>query len=204
MSALSRQPMPWLATDTVAVLMGGRSAEREISLMSGNGVLQALQSRGVKALAFDPAEQPLERLKSMQVSRVFIALHGRYGEDGTVQGALEWLGIPYTGSGVMASAIAMDKVMTKRLWRAVGLSTPDYVWLSPDQQTPEQIAQVPDRLGLPFIVKPPREGSSIGVTKVSAREQLAAAVDTSMFPDGIVPAALPGRRLGGRVRTSRR
>jgi len=164
---------------TVAVLMGGRSAEREISLMSGNGVLQALQSRGVKALAFDPAEQPLERLKSMQVSRVFIALHGRYGEDGTVQGALEWLGIPYTGSGVMASAISMDKVMTKRLWRAVGLSTPDYVWLSPDQQTPEQIAQVPDRLGLPFIVKPPREGSSIGVTKVSAREQLAAAVDTS-------------------------
>ena len=179
MSVLSRQPMSWLATDTVAVLMGGRSAEREISLMSGNGVLQALQSQGVKAVAFDPAEQPLERLKSLQVSRVFIALHGRYGEDGTVQGALEWLGIPYTGSGVMASAIAMDKVMTKRLWRAAGLSTPDYVWLSPDQQTPEHIAQVPDRLGLPFIVKPPREGSSIGVTKVSAREQLAAAVDTS-------------------------
>jgi len=194
MSVLSRQPMPWLATDTVAVLMGGRSAEREISLMSGNGVLQALQSRGVKALAFDPAEQPLERLKSLQVSRVFIALHGRYGEDGTVQGALEWLGIPYTGSGVMASAIAMDKVMTKRLWRAVGLSTPDYVWLSPDQQTPEQIAQVPDRLGLPFIVKPPREGSSIGVTKVSAREQLAAAVDisTRFDPDLLCESFIEG------------
>ncbi len=179
MSVVSRHPTPVLPTETVAVLMGGRSAERDISLMSGNGVLQALQSRGVKAVAFDPAEQPLERLKSLQVSRVFIALHGRYGEDGTVQGALEWLGIPYTGSGVMASAIAMDKVMTKRLWQAAGLSTPDYVWLSPDEQTPEQIAHVPDRLGLPFIVKPPREGSSIGVTKVSAREQLAGAVETS-------------------------
>ncbi len=179
MRSVSRPSRPLLPTDTVAVLMGGRSAERDISLLSGNGVLQALQSQGVKAVAFDPAEQPLERLKSLQVSRVFIALHGRYGEDGTVQGALEWLGIPYTGSGVMASAIAMDKVMTKRLWRAAGLSTPDYVWLSPDEQTPEQIAQVPDRLGLPFIVKPPREGSSIGVTKVSAREQLAGAVETS-------------------------
>jgi len=179
MSVVSRHPTPVLPTETVAVLMGGRSAERDISLMSGNGVLQALQSRGVKAVAFDPAEQPLERLKSLQVSRVFIALHGRYGEDGTVQGALEWLGIPYTGSGVMASAIAMDKVMTKRLWQAAGLSTPDYVWLSPDEQTPEQIAHVPDRLGLPFIVKPPREGSSIGVTKVSEREQLAGAVETS-------------------------
>jgi D-alanine-D-alanine ligase len=121
----------------------------------------------------------LDRLKALGVSRVFIALHGRYGEDGTVQGALEWLGIPYTGSGVMASAMAMDKVMTKRIWQAVGLSTPDYVWLSPDQQTPEQLAQVPDRLKLPFIVKPPREGSSIGVTKVSAREQFAAAVELS-------------------------
>jgi D-alanine-D-alanine ligase len=179
MSAWSRQLPPLQPDDTVAVLMGGRSAERDISLMSGNGVLQALQSRGVKAVAFDPAEQPLDRLKSGNVTRVFIALHGRYGEDGTVQGALEWLGIPYTGSGVMASAMAMDKVMTKRVWQAAGLSTPDYVWLSPDQQTPEQIAQVPDRLGLPFIVKPPREGSSIGVTKVSTREQLAGAVETS-------------------------
>ena len=179
MTVTARHPAPWSPTEIVAVLMGGRSAERDISLMSGHGVLQALQSRGVNAMAFDPAEQPLERLKSLKVSRVFIALHGRYGEDGTVQGALEWLGIPYTGSGVMASAMAMDKVMTKRVWQAAGLSTPDYVWLAPDQQTPEQIAQVPDRLGLPFIVKPPREGSSIGVTKVSAREQLAHAVEVS-------------------------
>jgi D-alanine-D-alanine ligase len=179
MNARTHVLPPLQTGDTVAVLMGGRSAERDISLMSGNGVLQALQSKGLQALAFDPAEQSLERLKSLNVSRVFIALHGRYGEDGTVQGALEWLGIPYTGSGVMASAIAMDKVMTKRVWQAAGLSTPDYVWLSPDQQTPAQLAQVPDRLKLPFIVKPPREGSSIGVTKVSAREQFAAAVELS-------------------------
>ena len=197
MSAWSHQLPPLQPDDTVAVLMGGRSAERDISLMSGNGVLQALQSRGVKAVAFDPAEQPLERLKSGNVARVFIALHGRYGEDGTVQGALEWLGIPYTGSGVMASAMAMDKVMTKRVWQAAGLSTPDYVWLSPDQQTPEQIAQVPDRLGLPFIVKPPREGSSIGVTKVSTREQLAGAVETStrFDPDLLCESFIEGMEV---------
>jgi D-alanine-D-alanine ligase len=197
MSTVSRHPTPMQSTDTVAVLMGGRSAEREISLMSGQGVLQALQSKGVQAMAFDPAEQPLERLKSLNVSRVFIALHGRYGEDGTVQGALEWLGIPYTGSGVMASAIAMDKVMTKRVWRAAGLSTPDYVWLSPDQQTPEHIAQVPDRLGLPLIVKPPREGSSIGVTKVSAREQLSAAVQesTRFDPDLLCESFIDGMEV---------
>jgi len=183
--------------DTVAVLMGGRSAEREISMMSGTGVLQALQSKGVNAVAFDPAEQPLERLTALGVARVFIALHGRYGEDGTVQGALEWLGIPYTGSGVMASAIAMDKVMTKRVWMAAGLSTPDYVWLSPDQQTPERIAEVPGRLGLPFIVKPPREGSSIGVTKVSAPEQLAGAVTTAtgFDPDLLCESFIDGMEV---------
>ena len=188
---------PLQSGDTVAVLMGGRSAEREISMMSGTGVLQALQSKGVNAVAFDPAEQPLERLTALGVARVFIALHGRYGEDGTVQGALEWLGIPYTGSGVMASAIAMDKVMTKRVWMAAGLSTPDYVWLSPDQQTPERIAEVPGRLGLPFIVKPPREGSSIGVTKVSAPEQLAGAVTTAtgFDPDLLCEAFIEGMEV---------
>ena len=188
---------PLQSGDTVAVLMGGRSAEREISMMSGTGVLQALQSKGVNAVAFDPAEQPLERLTALGVARVFIALHGRYGEDGTVQGALEWLGIPYTGSGVMASAIAMDKVMTKRVWMAAGLSTPDYVWLSPDQQTPERIAEVPGRLGLPFIVKPPREGSSIGVTKVSAPEQLAGAVTTAtgFDPDLLCESFIEGMEV---------
>ena len=163
-------------TAKVAVLMGGRSAEREVSLMSGAGVLKALQSRGVQASAFDPAEQPLEQLRRDGVSHVFIALHGRYGEDGTVQGALELLGIPYTGSGVMASAMAMDKVMTKRVWTAVGLSTPRYVRLAPDEQTPSAVAAIPAELGLPLIVKPPREGSSIGMTRVTDAAQMPEAV----------------------------
>ena len=151
----------------VAVLMGGSSAEREISLMSGNGVLTALLAQGVDAHAFDPAERDLTELKRDGFARCFIALHGRHGEDGTVQGALELLGMPYTGSGVMASAIAMDKVMTKRVWIAEGLPTPRYVWLAPGQRGVERIGAVPGELGLPLIVKPPREGSSIGITKVA-------------------------------------
>ena len=160
----------------VAVLMGGTSAERDISLMSGSGVLQALQSQGVDAHAFDPAQLPLGELKTQGFERCFIALHGRHGEDGTVQGALELLGIPYTGSGVMASAIAMDKVMTKRLWLADGLPTPRYVCLAADQQSREHVRTVPDDLGLPLIVKPPHEGSSIGVSKVQGYSDMAEAV----------------------------
>jgi D-alanine-D-alanine ligase len=159
-----------------AVLMGGSSAEREVSLMSGGGVLAALQSVGVDASAFDPAERDLAELRREACSRVFIALHGRHGEDGTVQGALELLGIPYTGSGVMASAIAMDKVMTKRVWLAEGLPTPRFAWLAPDAQGREQIMKVPDDLGLPLIVKPPREGSSIGISKVLGYSQMQDAV----------------------------
>ena len=166
------------ATDfgKVAVLMGGRSAEREISLLSGNGVLTALLSQGVDAHAFDPAERDLSELKREGFARCFIALHGRHGEDGTVQGALELLGIPYTGSGVMASAIAIDKVMTKRLWLAEGLPTPRYVVLERDAQSAAQTRGVPDVLGLPLIVKPPHEGSSIGVTKVAGYSQMQTAV----------------------------
>ena len=160
----------------VAVLMGGSSAEREVSLMSGRGVLAALRSLGVDAHAFDPAERELGELKREGFVRAFIALHGRHGEDGTVQGALELLGIPYTGSGVMASAMAMDKVMTKRLWAAVGLPTPAWVWLSPEQQSRADVVAVPDTLGLPLIVKPPREGSSIGITKVVGYSQMQDAV----------------------------
>lgn len=160
----------------VAVLMGGMSAERDISLRSGAGVLKALQSQGVNAHAFDPAEQVLGNLKQQGFTHAFIALHGRYGEDGAVQGALELLGIPYTGSGVMASAIAMDKVMTKRVWTAMQVPTPQSVWLSPEDQTPEAIAKIPAQLGLPLIVKPPREGSSIGMTKVTDASQMQAAV----------------------------
>ncbi|RZT94949.1 D-alanine--D-alanine ligase [Rivibacter subsaxonicus] len=160
----------------VAVLMGGTSAERPISLMSGSGVLAALQSQGVDAHGFDPAERELVELKQQGFNRVFIALHGRHGEDGSVQGALELLGIPYTGSGVMASAIAMDKVMTKRLWLAEGLPTPRYVLLGADDQQRERVIQVPDQLGLPVFVKPPHEGSSIGVSKVEGYSQMQAAV----------------------------
>ena len=165
------------ALGKVAVLMGGTSAERQISLMSGAGVLAALQSQGVDAHAFDPAERELIELKREGFSRCFIALHGRHGEDGSVQGALELLGIPYTGSGVMASAIAMDKVMTKRVWIAEGLPTPRYVWLAPEQRSRERILSVPDDLGLPLIVKPPREGSSIGITKVAGYSQMQGAVE---------------------------
>ena len=147
----------------VAVLMGGTSAEREISILSGTGVLAALRSQGVDAHPFDPAERELGELRRDGFARCFVALHGRHGEDGTVQGALELLGIPYTGSGVMASAIALDKVMTKRIWIAEGLPTPKFIRLAGDQQGREQLRAVPDVLGLPLIVKPPREGSSIGI-----------------------------------------
>jgi D-alanine-D-alanine ligase len=160
----------------VAVLMGGSSAERAVSLMSGQGVLAALLSQGVDAHAFDPAERELNVLKHEGYARAFIALHGRHGEDGTVQGALELLGIPYTGSGVMASAIAMDKVMTKRVWQSEGLPTPRWQCLAPERQTREDVQGVPDRLGLPLIVKPPREGSSIGISKVSGYSQMQDAV----------------------------
>ena len=164
------------ALGKVAVLMGGSSAEREISMLSGKGVLEALQSQGVDAQAFDPAERDLVELKRDGFARCFIALHGRHGEDGTVQGALELLRIPYTGSGVMASAIAMDKVMTKRVWIAEGLPTPRYVTLPREAQGRERLRTVPDELGLPLIVKPPHEGSSIGVTKVVGYSQMQDAV----------------------------
>ena len=164
------------ALGKVAVLMGGTSAERQISQMSGTGVLAALQSQGVDAHAFDPAERELVELKHDGFASCFIALHGRHGEDGSVQGALELLGIPYTGSGILASAIAMDKVMTKRVWIAEGLPTPRYAWLAPEQRTRERIIAVPDEIGLPLIVKPPREGSSIGITKVAGYSQMQDAV----------------------------
>ena len=164
------------ALGRVAVLMGGSSAEREVSLMSGTGVLAALRSLGVDAHAFDPAERELSVLRGEGFARCFIALHGRHGEDGTVQGALELMGLPYTGSGVMASAIAMDKVMTKRVWVAEGLPTPRWVWLAPGAQGRDAVMAVPDQIGLPLIVKPPREGSSIGISKVMGYSQMGAAV----------------------------
>jgi len=163
----------------VAVLMGGASAEREVSLMSGSGVLNALRAKGVDAHAFDPAERDLGALKREGFERCFIALHGRLGEDGTVQGALELLGIPYTGSGVMASAISMDKVMTKRIWLSEGIPTPRYQLLRRGAFDRRQVIEVPDVLGLPLIVKPACEGSSLGVTKVMGYSGMTAAVDAA-------------------------
>ncbi len=160
----------------VAVLMGGSSAEREVSLMSGAGVLQALRATGVDAHAFDPASQPLHLLKQQGFVRCFIALHGRHGEDGTVQGALELMGIPYTGSGVMASSVAIDKITTKRLWRADGLSTPRWLSLDRDQLSTDLVDRTVAELGLPLFVKPPHEGSSIGISKVSNSSEMQAAL----------------------------
>jgi D-alanine-D-alanine ligase len=157
----------------VAVLFGGRSAEREISILSGTGVLQALQGKGVDAHAFDPAERSLADLAAEKFDRVFIALHGRYGEDGSLQGALEQLGIPYTGSGVMASSVGMDKITTKIIWLAHGVSTPKFAVIDDGADLAGLVAD----LGLPLIVKAPLEGSSIGITKVTRAEELQAAVD---------------------------
>lgn len=163
------------ALGKVAVLFGGRSAEREISILSGTGVLQALQSKGVDAHAFDPAERSLAELAAEKFDRVFIALHGRYGEDGSLQGALEQLGIPYTGSGVMASSVGMDKITTKIVWLAHGVSTPKYAVIDEGTDLDKVLAD----LGLPLIVKAPLEGSSIGITKVTRAEELQAAVELS-------------------------
>jgi len=146
----------------VAVLLGGKSAEREVSLKSGGMVLKALRARGVDAHPFDPKERDFAALVKERFERVFIALHGRFGEDGTVQGILEWLGIPYTGSGVLASALAMDKLRTKRIWQAEGLPTPRYAVLDKSSD----LAAVAKKLGLPLMVKPASEGSSIGMSKV--------------------------------------
>ena len=166
----------------VAVLMGGRSAERDISLDSGSRVLAALQRQGVDAQAFDPAEQPLSDLAAFD--RAFIALHGRYGEDGTIQGVLELMGVPYTGSGVMASAVGMDKWRTKLIWRAAGLPMPNFIML--DENCDFEAAE--RHLGLPIFVKPACEGSSIGITRVSRVGQLQAAYREAAKHDTLVIA----------------
>ncbi|MCA2996966.1 MAG: D-alanine--D-alanine ligase [Rhodocyclaceae bacterium] len=168
----------------VAVLMGGPSSEREISLLSGSGVLAALKEKGVDAHAFDPAIHCIFDLPREKFDRVFVALHGRFGEDGTVQGVLETLKIPYTGSGVMASALAMDKWRTKLVWQAAGIPTPRYHVLGADSDP----SRVLDDLGLPLIVKPAREGSSIGVSKVNIAGEFPAAFSLAQRLDPLVIA----------------
>jgi len=172
----------------VGVLYGGRSAEREVSLMSGKGVLAALQSKGVDAHGFDPAERSLAELAAEKFDRVFIALHGRYGEDGSLQGALEQLGIPYTGSGVMASSIAMDKVMTKRVCLSREVSTPGFIALDAKETSDEQLRKAADTLGLPLMLKAPHEGSTIGIAKVTRMEELRKGFDDCARYDDTVLA----------------
>ena len=168
----------------VAVLMGGRSAERPVSLKSGAMVLAALKKKGVDAHAFDPKERGLDELIRERFDRVFVILHGRYGEDGTIQGALELLGIPYTGSGVLASALAMDKWRTKLVWQSSGIPTPRSELLSRDSD----MHAVATRLGLPLMVKPANEGSSIGMTKVKTASALTEAYALAANYDRVVIA----------------
>lgn len=174
----------------VAVMFGGRSAEREVSLKSGSAVLAALLRQGVDAHAFDPAVSPLSDLRSQGYSRVMIHLHGRGGEDGTIQGALECLGIPYTGPGVMASSMGMDKLRTKLIWKALGLRVPDFVVL--DEHS--DFDAVERQLGLPLFVKPACEGSSIGISRVTERGGLKAAWAIARAYDSVV---LAERNIGG-------
>jgi D-alanine-D-alanine ligase len=174
----------------VAVLLGGTSAEREVSLKSGNAVLAALRRGGVDAHPFDPAQRNLGELLKEGFQRVFIALHGGYGEDGTLQGALDLMGLPYTGSGVLASSLAMDKWRTKLIWQALGLPIPEFAILDANSD----FAAVEQRLGLPLFVKPAREGSSIGVVKVKTPGALQAAYEEAARYDDLVIAE---RNIGG-------
>ena len=168
----------------VAVLMGGRSAEREISLKSGAAVHTALLQRGVDAHRVDAGADVLRQLADGGFDRAFIALHGRGGEDGVIQGVLETLGLPYTGSGVLGSALGMDKVRSKWLWRSLGLPVPDFEIIGAE----DDAAALIGKLGLPLMIKPAREGSSLGVSKVTAKEQLAAAIAAARDLDAVVLA----------------
>lgn len=184
MSAMSPVSPTPAEMGKVAVLFGGSSSEREVSLMSGKAVLSALLAKGVDAHAFDPAERDLHILKEEGFQRAFIALHGRGGEDGTIQGALELMALPYTGSGVMASAIAMDKWRTKMIWQANGLPTPRWAILDADTHWDAVVRD----LGLPIFVKPVHEGSSVGATKVTEAAQLRAAWELAAQYDSLVIA----------------
>lgn len=177
----------------VGVLYGGFSAEREVSLMSGQGVYEALRSKGIDAHLFDIAKHNLSELLQAGFDRVFIALHGRFGEDGAIQGALELMRIPYTGSGVLGSSLAMDKVRTKQVWQQYGLPTPAYMALGCEQD----LTDVAGKLGLPLIVKPPHEGSTLGLTKVTDAEQIPAAVELACKHDSLALAEqfISGREL---------
>ncbi len=163
----------------VAVMLGGHSSERDVSLDTGAAVLKALQSKGIDAYAWDPAEQSIAKFADARFDRVWVALHGPGGEDGALQGALQWLEMPYTGSGVMASAIAMDKVRSKHLFRAVGIPSPDYAVI----RSRGDASLAAEQIGFPLIIKPSRQGSSVGMSKVFERDELNAAVDLALQYD---------------------
>ncbi|WP_455812565.1 D-alanine--D-alanine ligase [Pseudomonas graminis] len=183
--------------EKVAVLLGGTSAERDVSLLSGAAVLKGLQEAGIDAHPVDIRDVPVLQLKEQGFDKAFIALHGRGGEDGTLQGVLEFLNIPYTGSGVMASAITMDKLRSKYLWQGCGLPVSPFVALTRKQMddglTPEELASI-DALGLPLFVKPSREGSSVGISRVNEAYQFPAALDEAFRHDDevLVEAFLSG------------
>jgi len=182
MNAANRRTLSPKDFGKTAVMLGGDSSEREISLLSGNAVLAALKRRGVDAHAFDPLDRPLPALRSEGFDRVWIALHGPGGEDGAMQGALDWLGVPYTGSGVLASALTMDKLKTKRVVVGAGYAAPEYAVLS----GPEDLDAALKRIGLPMMVKPASQGSSVGMTKVKAANELPAAFAEAHAIDPIV------------------
>lgn len=177
----------------VAVMLGGFSSEREVSLASGGAVLSALQSRGIDAHAWDPAEKDFRQFATAGFDRVWIALHGPGGEDGALQGALQWLGMPYTGSGVMASAIAMDKIRSKHIFRAAGIATPDYRVI----ESIEDARLAADEFGYPLVLKPSREGSSVGMSKVFEKRELEAAVELALSFDAsaIVETCIVGKEI---------
>lgn len=175
-----------LKQEKIAVLLGGNSAEREVSLVSGAAVLEALRSEGFDAHPVDPQTFPVEELKKQGFQRVFNILHGRGGEDGSLQGLLEQLGIPYTGCGVMASALTMDKMRTKLLWKAVGLPVAEMEVITRETRATLDSQAIVNKLGLPLMVKPSLEGSSVGLTKVKKVEDLAAAVDLALTHDDTV------------------
>ncbi len=186
-----------LKTKTIGVLMGGLSGEREISLLSGENCLRALVSRGYRAVPIDAVRDVAQRLDEAGIEVAFLALHGRYGEDGTIQGLLEMMGIPYTGSGVLASALGMNKIAAKKVVRGSGVSTPDYLEITPDERAAEAAIWIEAELGLPVMLKPVEEGSSLGVYKCGETGDLSACIDRGRAEFGAMFAErfVPGREI---------
>ena len=186
-----------LKNKKIAVLMGGRSGEREVSLMSGKRVLDSLKSQGFKAISLDPDEKLIENIKKNRIDIAYIMLHGKFGEDGTVQGLLEHFGIPYTGSKILASALAMNKVASKRIFQATGIPTPQYLTIDPDANISKQCEKIKRIFPFPLVVKPTSEGSSLGVTIVKEEEKLEKVLlgTVEKFKDVFIEEYIKGREV---------